>query len=251
MNFCQVYHLKREYKKAEDYGRAALNALIDERPKLKAIACRTLGIMAQEQGHLQQAEKYLQNAREFSVSPKEEALTLNVLAIIFQQQEQYDQALATYQELLARLDSDAHTILLVEVHLNKGSLLYDLEKLDEAAGVFKKAEKLLQQRPGLIYYKALTAHNLGCVWRDQNQFANAEASFRRSIQQFAQVGTEINEANAWGNLAKLYRQQTRQAEALECCNRALQLVAAYPDNALAQKLQNNYTRLRHESGRPG
>ncbi len=246
MNLCQVFHLKRDYKVAESYGRAALNTLADDRPKLKAITHRTLGIIAQEQGYLQQAEEQLQTSLKFSFSPGDQALTLNILAVIYQQKKQYDHALEIYNELLARLDLTAGTNLFVEVQLNKGSLLYDLNRLSEAEAIFHEAEKLVSQRPGLVFHKARLANNLGCIWRDQNQFLIAEASLRRSIEQFGLVGADIYQAIACGNLAKLYGQQERRAEAFACYDKALQLVAVYPDNALAQELASNYTHLSQE-----
>lgn len=246
MNFCQVYHLKRAYKKAEEYGRLALHHLAEHQLKLKAIAWRTLGIMSQEQGDPQQAEIQLQISLQFATSLKEQALTLNVLAVLFQQQEQYDQALAIYNKLLILLNEESNTQLFAEIQLNKGSLFYGLGRLDEAEVVFKTVIEHLQQRSGSLYYKALAANNLGCIWRDQKRFTAAEASFRRSIQQFSKIGADVYQANAWGNLAKLYAQQGQQLEAVACYDEALKLVASYSNNAFAQKLQTNYTRLRHE-----
>lgn len=246
MNLCQVYHLKKRYQEAEEYGRLALQHLPDNQSKLKAITWRTLGIMAQEQGNLPQAQILLQYSLNFAISPKEQVLTLNVLAVIFQQQEQYDQALTIYDQLLTLLDNESHPQLFTEIQLNKGSLLYGLGQLGEAEAVFKKAADILQQRAGLTYYKALVANNLGCIWRDQKQFVVAEASFRRSIQQFAQISSDIYEANAWGNLAKLYTQQKQYLEAITCYDKALKLVAGYPHNAFAQKLQTTYAMLCQE-----
>lgn len=134
----------------------------------------------------------------------------------------------------------------MEILLNKGSLLYSLGRLNEAEVEFKEADRLLQQRPGLFFYKALAANNLGCIWREREQFGAAEASFRRSIQQFAQVGSDIYQANAWGNLAKLCTRRDRRSEAMACYDEALRLVASYPDNAFAQKLQTDYSSLRYE-----
>ena len=251
MNFCQVFHLQGKYEAAETYGRLALDRLPQDLPKLRGIILRTLGTVAQEQGKWGLAENYLQDALKTSFVLKERTLTLNVLAVNFQAQAQYDQALDTYDELLTLMDSDVGTTLFVYVLLNKGSLLHDLNHLDKAELVFKEAENLLRQRPGMFFLKALTANNLGCIWRDQKQFSLAEASFRRSIQQFVQVGSEIYEANAWGNLAKLYAQQARTNEAIVCYDTALARVSNYSDNVYAQKLRTHYTRSRDELGQPG
>ncbi|MBP6803702.1 MAG: tetratricopeptide repeat protein [Chloroflexi bacterium] len=246
MNLCQVYHLKRDYRTAEAYGRLALRHLPDNLPRLTAITLRTLGFMASEQGQYVQAEAYLQDSLNYAHLPQDRALTLNGLAITYQQQEQYDLALAIYDELLAMIDSATHTHLFTDVQLNKGGVLHSLGRLEAAESAFQAAEALLRQRSGLSFQKALAANHLGCVWRDQGQFAAAEASLRRSIQQFALAGAELYQANAWGNLAKLYARQGRQDEALVCLDEALRRADAYPDSAFAQNLQTSYTRLRDE-----
>ena len=246
MNLCQVYHLQGKYRDAEEYGRLALDCLADNQLKFKAITLRTMGKIAQEQGHLQLAEGYLQDSLIFSISPKERSLTLNVLAIIFQQREQYEQALETYDEILALLDRVATTRLFVELQLNKGSLLYSLGLLDKAEVIVREAEMLLRHRSGLFFYKALAANHLGCILREKQQFRAAETNFHRSIQQFRQIDSDIYQANACGNLAKLYARQERQNEAIFFYNEALRLVASYPDNAFAKRLQADYTSLRNE-----
>lgn len=246
MNLCQTYHLQTDYQEAERHGRLALDQLADHQTSLKAITLRTLGIMAQEQGHLTQAETYLQKALNFSVSAKERALTLNVLAVIRQQQNQAERALQTYAEALALLDSTANTNLFVEIQLNRGGLHFSLDQLDAAEAAFRETERLLKQRPGLLFHKGRSANNLGCVLRQRAQFDAAETYFRRSIRQFSQSGSDIYQANAWGNLAKLYACQDRLDEARQCYDKALRLVTPYPDNVLAQELHTTYTRLRAE-----
>ena len=246
MNLCQVYHVKGMYQEAEEYGCLALDGLPNDQHRLRAITLRTMGIMAHEQGFLQQAEEYLQTSLKLSNSLKEQALTSNVLAIVFQQQEQYDQALITYNGLLALLDRVTNFSLFVDILLNKGSLLYSLDCLGEAEVVFKEAENLLRHRSGVVFQKAWVANNLGCILREQKQFSMAEANFRLSIQQFAQVGSEIYEANAWGNLGKLYAQQGQELKAVSCYDKVLKLVASYSDNAFARELKDNYTSLRNE-----
>lgn len=248
MNLCQVYHLQGMYEEAERYGRLALDYFSDQQPRLRAITFRTLGIMAQEQGRLQQAQVHLQDSLALTGLPRERALTLNVLAVVFQQKEQPDQALQTYNDLLTFVDDITYANLFVEILLNKGSLLYKLECLTEAEVVFKDVEQLLKQRPGFLFHKARLANNLGCILREQARYLMAEKYFRRSIQQFALVNSDIYQANAWGNLAKLFVYQEKRAEAIACYDEALELVAPCLDNMFARELQKTYTRLRKELG---
>lgn len=250
MNLCQVYHLMGEYKTAEQYGLMALESLPPDSLRLRSITLRTLGLLSQEQGMLNQAESYLQDSLKYAESPKEKSYSLNVLAVIYQHKEKNEWALNAYSEVLSLLNGAANINFLAEVRLNKGGLLYSMGQLDEAEAEFKTVEALLHQRPGLLFHKARIANNLGCVLRDKKMYPAAEICFRRSIQQFSQVGSGIFEANAWGNLAKTHSQQGRVQEAVHGFDRAIELMSSFPNNTFAQKSLDIYTRLRADLARP-
>lgn len=249
LNLCQVYHLMRDYNAAEQYGLMALESLAVDALRLRAITLRTLGILSQEKGLLNQAESYLQDSLKCSQSPREKSYSLNVLAVIYQHAEKFERALSAYDEVLTVLNGATNINFLAEVQLNKGGLLYSLGQLDEAEAEFKAVEALLHQRPGLLFHKGRIANNLGCVMRDKKIYPVAETFFRRSIQQFSQVGSGIFEANAWGNLAKTLSKQGRNQESVHCFDRAIELMSSFSNNAFAQKSYDTYMCLRADVAR--
>ncbi len=125
------------------------------------------------------------------------------------QQQQYDQALALYQQVLSQQPDH------VEALGNLASLLRRQGQLDEAIATYRRVLKLEPNRPEIWF-------NLGNTLQAQNDPSEAEKAFQQAI------ALKPDLAAAHFNLGKLLQTQERWEEAAESYRQAL---AYQPDVA--------------------
>ncbi len=245
LNLAQVHRFKQEYDQARQQGKAALALLakMDNSVRLQLIALQLLGQLAQERGNLPRAEHYFRQAVRLGHETQITAditRTMNDLARVLHAQMRYQAALETYQEIWALLAHTSREKEKVELLINRGSLFFDWDKLEEASASFSEAEQCLAALPDSLFYEALLANNVGCVWQRRRQFATAEPYFRRSIAVWRQYGDELQLANALDGLGDVLFNMGRTAESRACFDEAYTLAGKYPANNWANQLRAMY-----------
>lgn len=251
MNLCQTYHRQHRYDEAKAEGAKALALFTEAADRLKATTLQSLGQIASEQGQYALAESCFRQA--LTITQQQETViitdvtrTMNLLAITYQEQKQYVQALQIYREIAELLDNTTQEQDKIESHINLGSLYYGWNKLDQAENAFRHAERLLKQQNGMTFLKALVANNLGCVLRDIWAGLEAEHYYLKSANLYRQIGSDLMLANVTGNLAKLYMRQGRFSEALSSFDDALLMVNRIPHNDRGRTLQTQYEQKKAE-----
>ncbi|MBP8000447.1 MAG: tetratricopeptide repeat protein [Chloroflexi bacterium] len=242
-NQAAIYHLQRNYPAAEKAGAAALALCGAEDKLIRAAAFVTLGHLAQEQGHLSQAEQLLHQAiplcRQLGTTLNT-VRALKILSLINHAQKKYPEALHHLAEAEAILSGTPHHKDLIELLQNRGAIYHECHHLDLAEITFRQAEQLLQPLPGLWRNKGMIATCLGCVYRDQRQAVLAENAFQQGITFYRQAGDNLLLANGWGNLAKLWQQQERLTEAHHYFRQAITLLEQFPHHQWAKELKKDY-----------
>ncbi|MEL7034321.1 MAG: tetratricopeptide repeat protein [Cyanobacteria bacterium J06592_8] len=123
-------------------------------------------------------------------------------AMRLHQQQQYDQALALYQQVLSQQPNH------VEALGNLASLLRRQGQLDEAIATYRRVLKLEPNRPEIWF-------NLGNTLQAKADFPEAENAFQQAI------ALKPDLASAYFNLGKLLQTQERWEEAAESYRQAI------------------------------
>lgn len=251
MNLCQTFHRQHRYDNAQAEGVKALALFTESQCRLKATTLQSLGHLAQEQGQYDLAETHFREALNLMhrceiTSITDVTRTMDALAETHRAKKQYAPAIQLYQEIADLLAATTKDEDKIRVNLNKGSLFYDLDNLEEAEAAFWQAELMLRQQKGLLSLKALVANNLGCVLRKRQEWSAAGRYHRQSINLYRQIGNKLMLANAIGNFAKLYKLQGRYPEALRYFDEAMALTAQFPDNVWAKERLADFAKNKTE-----
>jgi len=217
-------------------------------------------------------QKYLNDfASEISIT--ERAMTLNNLAILHSDQNNYDEALKEFEEALQiyrqLAETNPHAYLPdVAMTLNNLANLHKAQNnYDEALKEFEEALQIYRQLAetnphAYLPDVAMTLNNLAVLHKDQNNYDEALKEFEEALQIYRQLA-ETNPhaylpdvAMTLNNLANLHSDQNNYDEALQLYEEALQIrrqlaetnphaylpyVAGTLNNlAVLHKDQNNY-----------
>jgi protein O-GlcNAc transferase len=131
----------------------------------------------------------------------------------FQQQGQWDQAIAAYQRVVKQ--NAQHPLTAIAYH-QLGMIAHQQRRLAEAAEYYRQA-LLLNPAYGDAH------NNLGNVFSQQGRLKEAEQCYRFALQWMPE------DAALYKNLANVLSQQGRVAEALQACQQALHLNPDYAE----------------------
>lgn len=243
INQAKIYQLQGQYEQAERLAQVVLELVNNRDTKLWAVTMETLGYLAQEQGRLAPAGDYLRQAISLH---RQTAITINLaraskaLATLLLAQQQPDEALCLLQQTETLLQNTSYRKDQIELFINKGTVYYNLERLDEAETNFQQAGQLAHRQSGFSLLKGVIANNLGCIWRDKQHWGTAENFYYQAIALYQLAGNQLLTANAFGNLAKLYLRQGKVAPAGDYFGKALSLLAQFPYNRWANQLKQEY-----------
>lgn len=169
MHLSAVYWRKHQYEKAEQYGLAALEGFSGrDDNKEKVAACLiNLGNIAQGRGEHTLAKDRLKQSLELYRElnqPADLANALKNLSTVYETEGNYEEALMGLIEAAETLASTDYEIDKATIEINIGTLYFRKGQLDLAEAAFRRADSPYMRQFGPIYYRALTANNLGNVF---------------------------------------------------------------------------------------
>ena len=201
-----------------------------------------LGLLSQETGFFNNAEKYLlQCFRQLkSGQTKDEALlieVLNNLASIYERLNINDKALAYYQEALTLCQQhngpyDTHTLTIKN---NIAGIQLRQGELSEAIVSYEEISKSLKSSQGSTFYITIL-NNLGTAYRKNNQFPKAGERLNEAMMLIAQNKLEKEDVAAvvFNNIAVLHTALGEPEKAITYFERAYAIKQSlYGDNSLA------------------
>ncbi|MEO7963041.1 MAG: HD domain-containing phosphohydrolase [Gemmatimonadaceae bacterium] len=186
---------------------------------------QNLGIIANIQGQLDEAEEHYEKALEaFQESGDERgsAMAFNSLGILSADREQWDEADTRFRksvELTSRV-GDVHLRGLAllshtEVHIARGHYSEALKIADEALRIFDAL--------GVARHKADAYRVLGVVYRATKRMGLAEARLRTALELAQSAEAVLEQAESSRELALLYRELGRNQDALRQLTTSRQL----------------------------
>ena len=239
---CWDYLETKQYGEAEVCCRFALKTFthLGLRDDLLTNCYWALGSIARRKGDIAAAQELLTRAvymGHTTQQPTHLARMLNELAWLLLETAAYEEALAYLAEAEQILAATASERDKIHVQLNRGLLFFRQEKWIEAELAWRYAlNSAYLRQSGEIQLQAHLAHNLGIALLKQENLPEAEELFHYARQLRLELQDKLALANTLGGLAEVYARQGKQDEAISLFKEALQLLAAYPDDAYAQKL---------------
>lgn len=235
------YLRSREYDAADSYGQQALKLFDQLKLTGKELGgtLNLLGLVSRARGNFITAEKYISRSAQIwrqLEQPVELARALNNLAITFQNQQKFDQALQCFAEAGKALAETTSKLDHVVVALSEGSLYFELGRLAEARKAFDRIDLLFLHQSGHPFYEALTLNNLGNVSLAQEDYLKAEGLLRQSATLWEQIGEEVRLANTLKTLGDTFVEQGRIEMANSVYDRTASLLEKYPNDFRAQQL---------------
>ena len=246
MHLSAVYWRKHRYDLAETYGMEALRGFsqLEDNEEKVASCLINLGNIALSRGELDQAEEHLLQAivlyRRLG-QPANLANALKNLSTVHETAGRYDEALLELIEASDILEPTDYEIDKATVEINIGTLYFRKEELDLAEAAFKRADSPYMREYGPIFYRALTANNLGNVYLVRKQWDLAERYLQASVALFRQARSQIYLANSLSGVAEARVGKGRSEEAIPFYEEALSIVSGYPEDAWGQRLQKEFS----------
>lgn len=215
-----------------------------ENQRWQASMLNTLGLISQHRDRLAEAQERLQQSaalwRQFD-EPTELARVLNNLANTCLEQGHLEAAHHYYQEALEQLVSTGSALDKAEVLVNLGALYFKWEQYDRSEIALRQADSPAVRHSGYLRLRALLALNLGSTLLKQEQAAEAEKYLRQSATLWRQLEEDLMLANAVGALAEALAAQGQVETAVAHFDNALQLLDNFPANRWAQSLKEEFT----------
>lgn len=239
------YRLMKNYDEAEQHGKLAVH-LFQELDKMEESLCHTfvtLSLISTERGNFILAERQLQTAFDFSFHLLDDdikARLLNIMAVILQGQERFEEAEKTFLQSLFLLENSRSMLDLFNVQNSLAALYYNMGRYERAERIYRDLEMRFRHQTGYKFYYTMALTNLGNVLLAQSKLDEAEQLEKASMSQWIQFGDEIHQANATGILAEIYVNQNKLPEAKKLFRKSIILLEKYPENERSRRLQKDF-----------
>ena len=183
------------------------------------------------------AELYLQD-KDF----KNQAVQLQAISEIYRLTKQTESAVKTCEELIDIYDRIEEYEQMYRVLNNMGLLEIGRKKYDKALTRFKSALEAAEKM-GNKKYAALQTGNIGSVYRDTNQSAQAIEYYEKACSLHEESGFAEGVGDQYSNIAYIHVVEGRLDSALEYYKKALPFYIEMESHDKAGFTQQNIERL--------
>jgi putative nucleotidyltransferase with HDIG domain len=197
-------------------------AMAHDAPALIGRIEQNLGIIANIRGDLNAALEHYQNSLAASMSARDDsgcAIAYHNLGMISADQQQWELADGYFDSSLALADSLGDVRLRGLCLLNRTEVLIARQRFEEARLSAEDALRLFDELDARAQ-KADAYKFLGVVYRETSRLVLAEARLKSAIDLASECGSQLGEAEASRELAKLHQMMGRNQEALGLLNAA-------------------------------
>ncbi|MCA9875646.1 MAG: tetratricopeptide repeat protein, partial [Anaerolineales bacterium] len=242
INLAAVCRNLRRFAEARNYLLSAESAFQTINAPLVKHAFVKLehGLLAQVQEQWPVAEAHLNDSvnlwREIG-DPVNLANSLKLLGQVLVAQNKTEDALKAYQDALDYLHPSENFLDQSKILNDLGVFHFNQGNYDEALRQLLAADSLELRQSGNVFDQAMVSTNLGNVYQAQGKLTEAARNFRRSIALWETCGEQLQLANALSGLAEVKRAQGNIIEAQNFSQEGLKLLADYPGDVWAQKVQ--------------
>lgn len=192
-----------------------------------ARALATMGVVYTQQSNYFMALENYQKALKLYESAKDKvsiSKALNNIGIVYKSQGNYPKAL-DYLKQSYRLQSEIKEPNAAMTLTNIGAIYFENGKPAQAFDYYNRALKSFTEFPNPIGL-ALLNNYLGDYYRNQDNAAEAEIRYRKSLDLYEGMQNKFGASLALYNIGKLYASQQKYAEAMPFAQRSLAYATA-------------------------
>jgi tetratricopeptide (TPR) repeat protein len=248
INLAAVCRYMRRFNKAEKHLSSAECAfqVINAPPIKHAFVKLERGLLAQAQEKWPAAETHLRDSVSLWSEVGDPAYLANSLKLLGQvlvSQDKIEDALKAYHEALDNLNPTENYLDQSKILNDLGILHFTQGNFDEALRQLLAADSAYLRQSSNLFDQAIVTTNIGNVYQAQGKLTEAERAFGRSITLWEICGDQLQLANSLIGLAEVKMAQGDVVEAQKLGRQGAKLLAGYPDDVWAQKLQKRVVNL--------
>ncbi|MFT3842448.1 MAG: protein kinase [Myxococcaceae bacterium] len=205
---------------------AALAALGDADPHLRALGLEARGRVLFQRGRLEEASADITQMLELAKKTSQaevEGRALSYLGTIERLHENVKEARRWYEAALVKHRQLGDRRMEGRTLTSLGSLLDDLGQTDEALQVWAEALEI-HRAVGDRRYEGITLNNLGVQQQNQGQFTAAKENYLQAQAIHRELGNRVSEGIAQLNLGDLHRDLEKAPQALNHYQSALAIL---------------------------
>ncbi len=187
-----------------------------------ARALATMGVVYTQQSNYFMALENYQKALKLYESAKDKvsiSKALNNIGIVYKSQGNYPKALE-YLKQAAAMQSEIKEPNAAMTLTNIGVIYFESGKPEQAFGYYNQALQAFAKFPNPIGL-ALLNNYLGDYYRNQDNAAEAEIRYRKSLELYESMQNKFGASLALYNIGKLYASQQKYTEAMPFAQRSL------------------------------
>ena len=185
------------------------------------IVYHQIGMVYQYQQQWQQALAAYQRALELQ-EQHESGSTYHQIGIVYQEQRQWQPALAAYQRALKLQEQHGQQHELGSTYHQIGRVYQEQQQLQPALDAYQRALELKEQH-GQQHQLGNTYHQIGMVYQEQRQWQPALAAYQRALELQEQHGQQQALGQTHHQIGMVHQEQRQWQPALEAYQRALEL----------------------------
>jgi len=249
--------LLKDYKKAEALYRKALAILLENKSyeadrikQLSASIYHNLGLVAQEQRQWEQAEAYYQQALQIDIEYQDryaQASTYHQLGVVAQEQRQWEQAEQYHRQALQIYIEYQDRYAQADTYHNLGNLAQEQRQWEQAEEYYQQALQICIEYQDR-YAQAKIYHGLGVVAQQQREWEQAEAYYQHALQIYIEYQDRYAQASIYHQLGAVAQEQRQWEQAEQYYLIALETVVAFNDDYRRDFVVNSLARLWLASG---
>jgi len=169
------------------------------------------------------------------------------LGNIYEKLEEYDTALAKYNEAYQLSNQYGYSHLTNTALIDRAIIYFRHQKFTEAASEFKRAIDVAQENNNK-QLEAKLYSNLGVVYRNQDKIELALESYRKALQLGEIINDEARIEAVYLNMGFLYKENKNYKEAIHFYNLSLPIAVKLQEKVDIQDIYQNLSLIYGETG---
>lgn len=247
-----TYYEKRNYAETKRYGEEALalfEGLSGAVHPNYAGTLNTLALLFRDQGKLAQAKEYFLNA----IQEWQKAAHLTYmarawynLALVYQAEQNYPEALACYDQASAALEPLDNPFEKIKITIGRGSAYSLSRQYAQAEATYRQVELTYLRQINNRFWQAVWLTDLGDLFLKQEKFADAEQYLCDATPLWREQQDNLMLSNFIDVLTDLWIAQKKYQTALPLCEEGILLTEKHLDNHRAQELHQRFLAKIHK-----
>ena len=213
----------RDYQRALQTYQALLNE--SSLRSYHGLVCHNIGMVYQEQQQWQQALEAYQRALELHERHGQQHQlgdTHHHIGMFYQELQQWQQALDAYQRALELKEQHGQQQTLGNTYHHIGMVHQYQQQWQPALVAYQRALEF-KKAHGQQHEMSSTYHQIGMVYQEQRQWQPALAAYQRALKLQEQHGQQHQMGITYHNIGRVYQEQRQWQQALDAYQRALEL----------------------------